>query len=537
MLSNDQIRTVPQFLVDSAERWPDQVWCRTPEGEISRADVVHRARRLASGLRVAGVKPGDRVIVAVPNSIEFLVAWFGAIFAEAPVQAVNPRATASELAAVVAALQPSAVLSNADDVHQLGDAVGGSTTLVAVYDIAELEAAGSLKEATSPYVPDVVADPMREMAYLQTSGSTGEPKFIIRNHSMYTLAAEAFPFWTGLIDRDVMYTNLPLAHGNAQLYSVLGSFGLGAKLALLPRFSATTFWDEIHEYGATQFNAIGAMLEILMSQPERETDRTHRVRICYTAPAPSRTRHLEIEDRFNMHLVIGYSQSEAGGFGLIMPLTGPAKYGSMGKPRQHPNFPDITDVRVVNAEGELQGVDQLGELEIRNPTATPGFLNRPEESAALRRPDGWLRTGDLGWLDADGYVFFGGRYKELIRHKGENLSPAEVERVLEEHPAVATAAVVGVPSELSEEDVKGFVVLQATAIATHQELFDWCSERLPHYKRPRYLEFVDVFPETENHKVAKTRLSRERTANEADAEANVTRSSKVPSSTNKADRG
>jgi crotonobetaine/carnitine-CoA ligase len=472
---------------------------RTPDGPASRAAVLDRARHLAGGLREAGVKPGDRVVLAAPNSVDFLVGWFGAMFARAPVLAVNPRAAAAELAAVTAALEPRLVV--AADPERLPVPATG---------IAALEQA-------APADP-LPADPEEHVAYLQTSGSTGTPKFIIRTHLMYTLAAEAFPWWLGLVDRDVMLTTLPLAHGNAQLYSVLGSLGLGAGLALLPGFSATTFWDDVATYQATQFNAVGAMLEILMQRPASDAERAHRVRLCYTAPAPTRQRHLAVEERFGLHLVLGYSQSEAGGFGLIMPLQGEPRFGSMGRPRQHPRLGTVTAARVVDADGAELGEDTVGELEIRNPTATPGYLGRPEESAALLR-DGWLRTGDLAWRDADGYYYFGGRVKELIRHKGENLSPAEVERVLEEHPAVAVAAVIGVPSDLSEEDVKGFVVLESGSTATAADLFAWSAERLPPYKCPRYLEIVTELPLTENQKVAKTQLPRERTADEADRQA------------------
>jgi crotonobetaine/carnitine-CoA ligase len=485
MMSDRQ--TVPEFLIRSAGQWPDLPWVRTPDGAASRATVLDRARHLAGGLREAGVKPGDRVVLAAPNSVDFLVGWFGAMFARAPVLAVNPRAAAAELAAVSAALEPRLVITTDD--------------------IAALEQA-------APIDP-LPADPEEHVAYLQTSGSTGTPKFIIRTHLMYTLAAEAFPWWLGLVDRDVMLTTLPLAHGNAQLYSVLGSLGLGAGLALLPSFSATTFWDDVAAYRATQFNAVGAMLEILMQRPPAEAERAHRVRLCYTAPAPTRQRHLAVEERFGLHLVLGYSQSEAGGFGLIMPLQGEPRFGSMGRPRQHPRLGTVTAARIVDAEARELGEDTVGELEIRNPTATPGYLGRPAESAALLR-DGWLRTGDLAWRDADGFYYFGGRVKELIRHKGENLSPAEVERVLEEHPAVAVAAVIGVPSDLSEEDVKGFVVLEAGSTATAADLFAWSAERLPPYKCPRYLEIVTDLPLTENQKVAKTQLPRERTAAETD---------------------
>jgi crotonobetaine/carnitine-CoA ligase len=516
MLLSSEILTIPEFLVRSATRWPEQEWCVTPDGSISRAQTMQRARRVQVGLSAKGVLPGQRLVIAMSNSIDFAITWFAAILAETPVLAVNPRATEPELASVAAALGPSAILARSDDVERLAELLKGVVPTIPVFDIADLETSGSSDDALKPYAPVLEPDGATVVAFLQTSGSTGEPKFIIRNHSMYTLAAEAFPNWLGLVECDVMLTNLPLAHGNAQLYSLLGSFGVGAKLALLPKFSATTFWDEVHHYKATQFNAIGSMLEILMRQPASEKERSHRVRLCYTAPAPSPARHREIEERFNMHLVIGYSQSEAGGFGLIMPLNGPAKYGSLGRPRQHPDHPDITRARIVDAAGTALAVGELGELEILNPTATPGYLNKPEESAALRRPDGYLRTGDLAWCDEDGYYYFGGRYKELIRHKGENLSPAEVEHALEEHVGVSSVAVIGVPSDLSEEDVKAFVVRLPGADVTEQELFALCDVKLPPYKRPRYIEFVDDLPETENHKIAKTRLPRERTSAEVD---------------------
>lgn len=502
--------TVPEFLIRSAEAWPERDWIRTPSGSASRAAVLHRARCCAGGLLAAGVRPGDRLVLAAPNSIDFLVAWFGAMFVRAPVLAINPRAASAELAAVRAGLQPRLILAPDPEVQALAQALSEGGTDTPVISVGQLEQA-------APADP-LPADPGEHVAFLQTSGSTGAPKFIIRTHLMYTLAAEAFPWWLGLVDRDVMLTTLPLAHGNAQLYSVLGSLGLGAELALLPGFSATTFWDHVTDYRATQFNAVGAMLEILMRQSPSPKEHKHEVRLCYTAPAPSRQRHLAIEERFRLHLVLGYSQSEAGGFGLIMPLQGAPKYGSMGRPRQHPRLGTVTAARLVGPDGAELADDTVGELEIRNPTATPGYLGQPAESAALLR-DGWLRTGDLAWRDADGFYYFGGRSKELIRHKGENLSPSEVERVLEEHPAVAVAAVIGVPSELSEEDIKGFIVLESGSDATLAELFAWCEERLPPYKCPRYLELAAELPTTENHKVAKTRLPRERTATEADRQA------------------
>lgn len=238
------------------------------------------------------------------------------------------------------------------------------------------------------------------------------------------------------------------------------------------------------------------------------------MRLCYSAPAPPAVRHREVEARFGFRLVIGYALSESP-YGLIVPVDRPVVHESMGVPRQHPSLGVINEARVVGPEGAEVGPGEIGELELRNPAISPGYFNNPEETARMRR-GGWLRTGDLAWRDAKGHFYFAGRAKEVIRHKGENVSPAEVEAVVDSHPAVSSSAVIGVPSDLSEEDIKAFVLPQPGTSPSAEELAAWCAERLPPYKRPRYLEFVTEWPLTETQKVAKSRLPRQRTPTEVD---------------------
>jgi carnitine-CoA ligase len=281
---------------------------------------------------------------------------------------------------------------------------------------------------------------------------------------------------------------------------------------LLPRFSASTFIESARRHGATEFNSIGAMLEILMRRPVREDDADNPLRRCYTGPSPPRERQLEIEARFGIEIVCGYALSESP-YGMIWPH-GTRPYGTLGRPRQHPVLGHVNDARVMR-EGREVAPGDVGELQLRNPTVMLGYWGMSDESEAVLLEGGWLRTGDLVRSEADGNYTYVGREKDVIRRRGENLAPAEVEEALASHPAVAEAAVVGVPSELSEEEVKAFVVLlddhgDLEAIRAH------AAERLAPYKVPRYIEVLLELPHTPTGRVAKHKLPRERTAEETD---------------------
>jgi crotonobetaine/carnitine-CoA ligase len=331
------------------------------------------------------------------------------------------------------------------------------------------------------------------------------------------MAGEGFPFWMKLTAADRMMTTLPLFHVNAPAYSVMGSLACGAGLVLAGRFSASSFLDIARRHGATEFNAIGAMLEILMRQPERPGDADTPLRLCYTGPAPERKRQLEIERRFGLRIVVGYAMSESP-YGLIW-AHGSRPYGTLGTVRQHPYLRVINHARVVAADsGAVLGPGETGELELSNPVLTPGYFGMPAESAAVMDGD-WLRTGDLVTAHEDGTYTFVSRVKEVIRRRGENLSPLEVEEVLETHPAVLEAAVVGVPSDLSEEEVKAFIVPAGDSAVDFAELRAFAAERLAAFKVPRFWEVIDELPRTPTSRVAKHQLPAGNTPAEYDAEA------------------
>jgi carnitine-CoA ligase len=442
---------------------------------------------------------------------------------------VNPRSTAAELAGLISQVGPRRVISDAglaDLIAEAGRALAGGggpdpTTFPPVVAVADLAPArwsdpAAMADAARSAALPAVAGPDDLAVLIPTSGTTGRSKLVMQTHRAYAMAGEGFPFWMELTAADRMMTTLPLFHINAPAYSVMGSLACGAGLVLVERFSASTFLDTARRHGATEFNAIGAMLEILMRQPERPDDAGTPLRLCYTGPAPDQDRQLEIERRFGLRIVVGYAMSESP-YGLIWPR-GSRPFGTLGTVRQHPYLGAVNEARVVTEAGAVVGAGGTGELELRNPVLTPGYWRMPEETAAVRH-DGWLRTGDLVTAGADGTYTFVSRVKEVIRRRGENLSPLEVEEVLAAHPAVLECAVVGVPSELSEEEVKVFIVAAPGTSPDFGELREFAAARLAAFKVPRYWQLVSDLPRTPTARVAKHRLPAGHPPGEYDAEA------------------
>jgi carnitine-CoA ligase len=507
--------TIPRLLAAAAERDPDGVWLRSDDTEpLTFAGAVTSVARLAQALRSAGVRRGDLVLVTARTTPPYLLCWLALTSLGAVAVTVNPRSAPAELAGITRQVTPRALITDTGLVGLVSAAGIRDLPELGILDCDEL-AREAASGPDSGGLPDE-ARPGDVAVLIPTSGTTGRSKLVMQTHRAYAMAGEGFPFWMELTAADRLLTCLPLFHINAPAYSVMGSLACGAGLVLLPRFSAGGFLDAARRHGATEFNAIGAMLEILMRQPPRPDDADTPLRLCYTGPAPERERQLEIERRFGLRIVVGYAMSESP-YGLIW-ARGTRPYGTLGSVRQHPVLAAINEARVVGEDGSVLGEGQTGEIELRNPVLTPGYWGMPEETAALM-DDGWLRTGDLATVGGDGTFTFVARKKEVLRRRGENLSPLEVEEVLATHPAVLECAVVGVPSELSEDEVKAFIVAAAGSRLDFGELRSFAAARLAAFKVPRYWQLIDELPHTPTARVAKHRLPAGHQPGEYDAEA------------------
>jgi acyl-CoA synthetase (AMP-forming)/AMP-acid ligase II len=280
----------------------------------------------------------------------------------------------------------------------------------------------------------------------------------------------------------------------------------GFPVALTPKFHASTFWRDAQALGVTSVNVVGAMLEFLAVQPE-STWVESSLRTIYAAPGPPPAQRDQLEARFRVRILTGYGMSE-NPFGCAESATSRAKPRSIGRPRQPASRAFENELRIVRQEGGEAAVGEVGELYFRNPVMTPGYWNAPEATAASIK-NGWLHTGDAGYRDQDGDVFLTGRYKEMMRRRGENIAPAEVEEVLLAHRSVRAAAVFGVPAGLQEDEVVAVVVLQDGAPRDEAALVAWAKTRLAAYKVPSRIHFRDSLPTTATHRVAKDSLRKE----------------------------
>jgi crotonobetaine/carnitine-CoA ligase len=488
--------TIPALLLAAAQRDPGKEWLRTDDGSLSFADAAGQVARLARRLAEEGVRAQDLVLVTARTTPPYLLSWLALATLGAVAVPVDPALAPAELAGFLHQVRPRFVVTDAA-LRPTIEALEVPSRVLLVDELVEDWTSTATDELTVTVVPDDL------VVLIPTSGTTGRSKLVMQTHRAYSMAGEGFPYWMELTSSDRLMTSLPLFHINAPAYSVLGSLACGAGLVLLPRFSASGFLDSARRHGATEFNAIGAMLEILMRQPEHPDDADTPLRLCYTAPSPERTWQEAFEQRFGLRVVCGYAMSETP-YALIW-RHGTRPFGTLGSVRQHPTLGVVNEARVRADDGTDVGVGGTGELQLRNPAVTKGYWEMPEETAAAF-DDGWLRTGDLVTVNPDGTYTFVARRKEVLRRRGQLLSPTEVEEAIASHPDVLEVSVVAVPSELSEDEVKAFVVAQPDTRPDFEELRAWAAERLTAFKVPRYWQLVDALPRTPTSRVAKHRL-------------------------------
>jgi carnitine-CoA ligase len=441
----------------------------------SYAEAGATTDAVAAELLALGVRPGDRLAMRLPTGPEHLFLWLATAKAGIVSCPLHFDLAPPEIESLLAHLAPRGFVDASGTISIRGAEAGR---------LSELMASRRALIGVDPPKPEAVA------TILTTSGTTGRPKAAMLSHRMAVLTGEGFGHWLGLTADDRLFTCLPLSHINARFYSTLGAIAAGASLALEERFSASRFWSSVRAAEATQANAIGAMLKILLERAPAEDERDHRLRLVYAAPVLGRDAHLEFERRFRTRLVIGYGSTEST-FGFIQPPGDRRDLDAMGISRRHPDPSIVSEVRLVD-----------GEVWLRNPATFSGYFEDDEATREAVTADGWLKTGDLATCDADGSYTFAGRKKLAIRRRGEMVSPGEVEAALEAHPAVLEAGVRGVPSALGEDDVMAYVVFREGMRATEDELAAHCAARLAAFKVPSSWRFPDALPRTATQRVA-----------------------------------
>ncbi|HEX6350747.1 MAG TPA: AMP-binding protein [Candidatus Dormibacteraeota bacterium] len=483
-MGGPQALTLAQHLAARAAECPRRDLLRMPGRTITFAEFDREVNRLANGLLAAGVQRGEMVGVMLPNSPEFALLWLALLRIGAVEAPVNTAFRGAGLAHLLDLCRCRLLVIDDSFLPVLEEIRSGLGHLERVITRAELA------ELRGPDRDPGLAVEVEERAQIFfTSGTTGRSKACLFDHRYAVREAELFLEGWRVRPDDVLYNCFPLFHIDASVLTLAPAIVGGCTAALTERFSASRFWDEIREFEATIFDFMGATLTILWKQPQRPDDTDNPVRMAWGIPMPDFAD--TFEERFQLRLVERFGMTDCG-TPVMQPYDEPRRRGSCGKVVP-PYEIDIAE------DGEL--LVRCSEPGLM----TLGYYGMPEVTAEAFR-NGWFHTGDLARLDGEGWLYYLGRKKDMIRRRGENISAFEVEEVVQGHPAVLQAAAFGVPSELTEEEVKVCVVLRPGASLAHAELARWCEGRMAKHMVPRYIEFLDDLPLTPTEKVEKYRL-------------------------------
>lgn len=464
--------------------------------DVTYGELRDHAARLAGGLVAQGVVPGDRVGIICGNNAQFVLAYLATLHAGAIAVPMNPGTPTPELQQQLALAGVRVLVvgpAAAQAVAGLDRAALPDLQTVVVPDGVDVDIPGAVSFdvlGDAEPVELVDRDDADPAVLMFTSGTVGAPRAATLTHGNLLANLEQIQRHPGRrqLPTDVTFGVLPLFHIFGLNVVLDLTLLTGAKVVLVERFDPVSAMEAIVKHGVTVLIGAPTMYAAWAGLPDADLRAFATVRIATSGAAKLAVEVAQrFEDRFDVRISEGYGLTEASP--VVTTSTGTdAPFGSIG-----PAIPGV-ELRLVDDDGEDVLLGDTGELWVRGPNVFAGYWNDPEATAAAISPEGWLRTGDVGVMDDDGYVYLVDRAKDLIIVSGFNVYPAEVEDVLVEHPAVEACAVVGVAHPYTGETVKAFVVVRDGSVADEDELVSWCRDRLARYKCPTKVMFVDEIP-------------------------------------------
>jgi long-chain acyl-CoA synthetase len=482
----------------SASQYPDRPAIRLDDDTLSYRVLAGRSAAVAAALRERGIRPGDRVALLLPNLPLFAVCYYAILAAGAIVVPLNPLFKPREIDYHLGDSQASLLLAwpGAAEPATEGARRAGVPCLVLDPPTAAALGAG----ATAALDP-AGRRPDDTAVILYTSGTTGVPKGAELTHANLSRNAETVRDTlqhTG--PEDVIFGGLPLFHSFGQTSALNTGIASGSCLTLLPRFEPGKALEVLHRDRVTVFLGVPTMYAALLHHPDRAAADLSPLRLCVSGGASLPVELLrEFESAFGCTILEGYGLSETSPVATFNHPDRPRKPGSIGTPIAG------VAIRVVDLDGKQLPAGEVGEIVISGHNVMKGYWRRPEATAEAV-VDGWFHTGDLARADADGYLFIVDRIKDLIIRGGYNVYPREVEEVLYEHPAVAEAAVIGIPHPTLGQEVGAAVALKPGATATADELREFVKEQIAPQKYPRHVWLLDELPKGPTGKLLKREI-------------------------------
>ena len=469
------------------------------DGVTTYRELERLAGAFSALLRARGIVPARRVALMLPNTPAYVGAYLGALRAGAIVVPLNILLRAREVEPRLLGSTPAILVTDAERAGEMGGAAAAAGAEVVVVDRNGADVVG--EHAPAAEIAERSDDDAAAIVY--TSGTSGGPKGAVLTHGGLRASALGVGEQLGLRVEDVVLGAAPLSHVLGLSSGVTATLAAGASVLLVTRFEAAATLDVMARTGTTVFLGVPAMC-ISLCAAARSASALPPLRIAHAggaAVAVDTAR--ELEATFGCAVLEGYGLTEMSGVATLHSWGQERKAASVGTP-----LPG-TEVRIVSLAGDVLPAGEVGEVEFLGPTVTAGYWRDAEATAAAIGPDGWLATGDLGYLDDDGYLFLVDRKTELIVRGGYNVYPGEVEEVLYEHPEVFEAAVVGIPHPTLGEDMVAVVVRRPGSALTASRLRDYARERLAAYKYPRHAVFVAELPKGPTGKILKRSIDRD----------------------------
>ena len=495
-----------ELLAERAATAPDKVFLFSESDgrQFSYRDFSTAVGRAARMLAGRGVAKGDVVSLLLPNSAEYVIAYFACFELGALAGPVNSLLKPEEMAYVVGHSEAKALLYHTQFAPQLTEALGllDAPPLAVVFDDEGDATKDFSGDDDQREAPALTKDD--EAIIIYTSGTTGKPKGCLLTHGNLLANARQIVEWLGFTQADRLLSVMPMFHMNAVSVTTMRALHAGASTIVSPRFSASRFWQIVSDYGVTSFGSVATMLSMLLATyaegvPEGLRTDSLRFAMCGSAPVPVEVLR-RFEKTFGCLVVEGYGLSESTCRSTFNPPDERRRPGSCG-------LSIGNEMRVVDEEDGEVASGELGEIVMRGENIFKGYFRNPEATERAFR-GGWFHTGDIAYVDAEGFFFIADRKSDMIIRGGENIYPREIDELLYRHASVAEAAAVGIPDELYGEEVAAYVALKEGHEASAEELLAFCREHLADFKCPKSVRFLDALPKGPTGKVLKRELAR-----------------------------
>jgi len=506
------------------------------------AQFDRAVNRAANLLKQNGVEKGDVVSLLLPNSAEYVIAYFACWKIGALANPVNSLLKPEEIAFVLGNAEAKLLLIHSQFQESEPPALAGGSTvflessestgnapanaggsdLPHLEKIIRFDDEAEATKSASEDLQETQIERADEAVLIYTSGTTGKPKGCLLTHGNLIANARQISEWLDFTEKDRLLTIMPLFHMNAVSVTTMTALYAGASTVVSPKFSASRFWQIIEDYKITSFGSVATMLSMLLARSEPpasaggstqpsspepiESPPAHaggsdslRFAMCGSAPVPAEVLK-QFEKTFNCLVIEGYGLSESTCRSTFNPPDETRRAGSCGKP--------IGNEMKIFDENDCELNDgELGEIVLRGENIFKGYFKN-EAATAKAFANGWFHTGDIGYRDADGFFYIADRKSDMIIRGGENIYPREIDELLFTHPAIESAAVIGVADELYGEEVAAFVVLKRGKTASEEDLINFCRQHLADFKCPKTFHFVDDIPKGATGKLLKRELAR-----------------------------